>query len=217
MIEPCGDTSSGWEKALRGPAHCPPRNGQMKNMARSYLLWPGWIQTLKIRSSHAKYVNFYRAAPLHPWEWTEKSWCCIHIDHAGPFMGQLFNYFEKKSSYVSGVSVCIFVVLSVAICVTEANNIAGTISWCLRTNEILPSKHDIAALKVKQGHFETAILIPDNFVVFHYNWMCWKASYLNIFIIETSSAVMQLCKGSYFNVAPGSRIYDLVRMIIPAA
>ena len=39
--EPCGDTSSGSETALRGPAHRPPRNGQMKNMARSYLLWPG--------------------------------------------------------------------------------------------------------------------------------------------------------------------------------
>ena len=68
----------------------------MKNMARSYLLWPGWIQTLKIRSSHAKYVNFYRAAPLHPWEWPEKCWSRIHIEHAGPFMGQLFSYFEKK-------------------------------------------------------------------------------------------------------------------------
>ena len=87
----------------------------------------------------------------------------------------------------------------------RANNVAGTIRWCLRTNEISQSKHDIAALKVKQGHFETAILILDNFVVFHHNWMCWKTSYLNIFITETSSAVMQLCKGSYFNVAPGSR------------
>ena len=30
----------------------------------------------------------------------------------------------------------------------------------------MASKHDIAALKVKQGHFETAILILHNFVVF---------------------------------------------------
>ncbi|XP_068684312.1 uncharacterized protein [Montipora foliosa] len=29
-------------------------------------------------------------APLHPWEWPEKPWSQIHIDHAGPFMGQLF-------------------------------------------------------------------------------------------------------------------------------
>ena len=30
------------------------------------------------------------AALLHPWEWPEKPWYRIHIDHAGPFMGQLF-------------------------------------------------------------------------------------------------------------------------------
>ena len=30
------------------------------------------------------------------------------------------------------------------------------------------SKHDIAALKVKQGHFETAIFVLHNFVVFYY-------------------------------------------------
>ena len=37
----------------------------------------------------------------------------------------------------------------------------------LGNNEILASKHDIAALKVKQGHFETAILVLHNFVVFY--------------------------------------------------
>ena len=34
-----------------------------------------------------------------------------------------------------------------------------------KTNEILASKHDIAALKVKQGHFESTILVLYNFVV----------------------------------------------------
>ena len=54
-------------------------------------------------------------------------------------------------------------------CVAGANKVEGTISWCLGINEILASKHDIAALKVKQGHFETAILILHNFVVFYHN------------------------------------------------
>ena len=50
-------------------------------------------------------------------------------------MGQLFSYFEKKkSSYVGGVSVCIFVVLSVAKCVAGANNFAGTISCMMLKN-----------------------------------------------------------------------------------
>ena len=38
----------------------------------------------------------------------------------------------------------------------------------LGTNEILVSKHDIAALKVKHGHFEIAILVLHKFVVFYY-------------------------------------------------
>ena len=33
---------------------------------------------------------------------------------------------------------------------------------------MLASKHDIAALKVKEGHFETAILVFHNFVAFYY-------------------------------------------------
>ena len=47
-------------------------------------------------------------------------------------------------------------------CVAGANKVEGTISWLLGTNEILASKYDIAALKVKQGHFETAILVLHN-------------------------------------------------------
>ena len=73
----------------------------------------------------------------------------------------LLSYFEKKnSSYVSGVSVCIFVALSVRMCVAGGNKVKGTM---LGTNEILASKHDIAALKVKQGHFETAIFGSSQF------------------------------------------------------
>ena len=42
-------------------------------------------------------------------------------------------------------------------------------SLYLGTNEILASKHDIAALNVKQGHFiKTAILIIHNWVIFYY-------------------------------------------------
>ena len=53
-------------------------------------------------------------------------------------------------------------------CVVGANKVEGTMSWWLGTNEILAFKHDIAALKVKQGHFETAILVLHNFVVFYH-------------------------------------------------
>ena len=38
----------------------------------------------------------------------------------------------------------------------------------LATNAILASKHDITALKVKQGHVKAAILDLHNFAVFYY-------------------------------------------------
>ena len=57
-----------------------------------------------------------------------------------------------------------FVALSVRMCVAGANKVEGTMSYCLGTNEILTSKHDIAALNVKRGHFiETAILVIGQF------------------------------------------------------
>ena len=30
------------------------------------------------------------AAPLHPWEWSSTPWSRLHVDFAGPFMGQMF-------------------------------------------------------------------------------------------------------------------------------
>ena len=47
-------------------------------------------------------------------------------------------------------------------CVAGASKVEGTMSLCLGNNEILASNYDIAALKVKQGHFVTAILVLHN-------------------------------------------------------
>ena len=45
-----------------------------------------------------------------------------------------------------------FVPLSVGMCVAGTNKVEVTTSLILVTNEILASKHNTAALKVKQGH-----------------------------------------------------------------
>ena len=34
--------------------------------------------------------NVPAPAPLHPWEWPELPWCCLHAYYAGPFMGKMF-------------------------------------------------------------------------------------------------------------------------------
>ena len=63
---------------------------------------------------------------------------------------------------------CGFVALYVRMFVAGANKVEGTMSWCVGTNEILASNMTFTRLKVKQGHFETAILILHNFFAFYY-------------------------------------------------
>ena len=67
---------------------------RIKNLARSYLWWPGLDRDIEEKVKSCQVCQLQSAAPatapLHPWEWPEKLWSRIHIDHAGPFMGQLF-------------------------------------------------------------------------------------------------------------------------------
>ena len=79
------------------------------------------------------------------------------------------SYFEKIAHCGSGLSVCIFVVLCVQISVTGANKVEGTMSRFIGTNEILASNITFTQLKVKQGPFETAVLILHNFFVLCYS------------------------------------------------
>ena len=79
------------------------------------------------------------------------------------------SYFEKIAHCVSGLSVCIFVVLCVHICVTGANKVEGTMSRFIGTKEILASNITFTQLKVKQGPFEAAVLILHNFFVLCYS------------------------------------------------
>ena len=64
---------------------------------------------------------------------------------------------------------------------------------------------NMTLLKVKQGHFETAILILHNLLFFYHGCRCLEGLHLNIFVIETLSTVMQLFKGSYFSQGAASR------------
>lgn len=37
-----------------------------------------------------KHHKALATAPLHPWEWPESPWSRIHVDYAGPFLGEMF-------------------------------------------------------------------------------------------------------------------------------
>ena len=71
-----------------------PGISKMKALARSYVWWPGLDSEIEELVKHCHLCQLHRPdpakAPLHPWEFPSYPWGRVHIDHAGPFMGQLF-------------------------------------------------------------------------------------------------------------------------------
>ena len=69
-----------------------PGMNRMKTFARSYVWWPN------LNSDCERIVNkcamcqqnrkMPAKTPIQPWVWPEKPWARIHIDHAGPVLGQ---------------------------------------------------------------------------------------------------------------------------------
>ena len=72
----------------------------MKNLARSYLWWPGLDDDIEAKVKSCEVCQLHQAAPaaasLHPWELPEKPWSRMHLNHAGPFMGELFFYCDRR-------------------------------------------------------------------------------------------------------------------------
>jgi len=66
---------------------------RMKSFARSYVWWPGMDADLEDRVRKCvvcqRSQRMPQKAPIQPWEWPEKPWARLHIDHAGPVMGKI--------------------------------------------------------------------------------------------------------------------------------
>ena len=92
--KPCVIPARGQQQLPEDLHNTHPGIVRMKSLARCYLWWPGLDDDIEAKVKSCEVCQLLRAAPaaapLHPWGWPEKPWSCIHIDHAGPFMGQLF-------------------------------------------------------------------------------------------------------------------------------
>ena len=67
---------------------------RMKGLARQYFWWPAMDREIEYISSACKECAQQRndpaAHPLRPWPLPSGPWRRLHIDHAGPFQGQLY-------------------------------------------------------------------------------------------------------------------------------
>ena len=67
---------------------------KMKAMARGIFWWPNLDKEIEAGVKSCMMCSLTQPdplkAPLHPWQWPEKSWQRIHIDYAGPFQGSMF-------------------------------------------------------------------------------------------------------------------------------
>ena len=67
---------------------------RMKELARSFVWWPGIDHDLQERVKGCEPCQRLRhnpaPAPLHPWEFPHHPWERIHADFAGPFQGKMF-------------------------------------------------------------------------------------------------------------------------------
>ena len=71
-----------------------PGIARMKNLARSYVWWPGLDSNIEELVNSCPQCQVAKSAPpkapLHPWVWPSKPWERIHVDFAGPFQRKTF-------------------------------------------------------------------------------------------------------------------------------
>ncbi len=66
----------------------------MKNLARSFVRWPGIDlqveETVKQCDSCQRTRHLPAVAPLQPWEWPQRPCARLHVDYAGPLLDHMF-------------------------------------------------------------------------------------------------------------------------------
>ena len=95
-----------WDILVRELHETHPGVFQMKGL---YLWWPSMdseIKTLvKISDICQSQHHSPPVSPLHPWEWPEEPWYCIHIAYVGPFLWNMFlvlvDTYSKSTSQIT--------------------------------------------------------------------------------------------------------------------
>lgn len=85
---------AGQQRVLQELHEAHPGISTMKGIARSYVWWPNLDKDIESRVESCEICQVNRnkpcVAPLHVWPYPDKPWDRVHIDFAGPFMGNMF-------------------------------------------------------------------------------------------------------------------------------
>ena len=80
--------TTGHQAVLERLHECHPGINRMKGLARCYVWWPKLDSDIEQIIQQCNTCQLHRSsptkAPLHPWEYPQRPWSRIHIDHAGP-------------------------------------------------------------------------------------------------------------------------------------
>ena len=67
---------------------------KVKSLARSYVWWSNMDSFLESKVRTCNHCQMHRKnppeTPIDPWEWLSRPWERVHIDYAGPFLGNMF-------------------------------------------------------------------------------------------------------------------------------
>ncbi len=86
--------SPGCELLLQELHACHPGNARMKTLAHMFVWWPGLDFDIEQFVQQCSICQSQRSVPpavtIQPWKWPSVPWYRIHLDLAGPFLGQMF-------------------------------------------------------------------------------------------------------------------------------
>ena len=66
----------------------------MEALSRSFVWWPNIDRDIENTVKNCRNCQMNKnnpiKAPIHPWEWTNKPWVRLHLDHACPYHNKMF-------------------------------------------------------------------------------------------------------------------------------
>jgi len=75
-----------------------PGVSHMKTLARMFVWWPNMEADIESTVQYCRECQMCPPvsppAPLHPWKWPSHPWSRLHLDYAGPFLGNMFLVLE---------------------------------------------------------------------------------------------------------------------------